>query len=173
MQLPRPPILLAAVLLATPLLPAALRPGAPPRAVAERSEPSLEDLAWLAGHWREERGEEATRRVVEELWMPPRGGLMLGLNRTLQGGTARAFEYLRIEQRTDGRVVLVASPGGRGSTEFPLTAVDAAHAVFENPEHDFPRRIEYVLEASGSLTASIHGDEPGPAWTFEPVGEVR
>ena len=44
-------------------------------------------------------------------------------------------------------------------------------AVFENPDHDFPTRIEYRLVGE-SLVASIAGAEPGPSWTFERVTQL-
>jgi hypothetical protein len=36
-----------------------------------------------------------------------------------------------------------------------------SEAVFENPQHDFPRRIVYRLQAAGSLMARIEGTENG------------
>ena len=120
----------------------------------------LEALEWMAGHWRQ----ETKRGMTEEIWLPPRGGLMVGVNRTVRGDKA-AFEYLRIQEDREG-VVYYASPGGKPPTPFRLTEVDESHAVFENPEHDFPKRIEYRLDGE-RLVASIAGDTQGPSWTFE------
>lgn len=147
------------------LLPLALR--APQEESPPPAKPDLKDLAWLAGHWRQEAGGTLT----EELWMPARGGVMLGLNRSVRGERKAAFEFLRLE--TDGQgVVYLASPGGAPPTAFRLTAADASHAVFENPEHDFPKRIEYRLDGD-TLSASISGDKPGPSWAFRRVGKVE
>jgi hypothetical protein len=156
-----------ALLLAMCALPFSVSPGAPAQAAPKASALALEDVAWLAGHWRE----QAEGAVTEELWMPPRGGVMLGLNRGLQGERKASFEYLRLETDAQG-VVYQASPGGAAPTPFRLTAADASHAVFENPAHDFPKRIEYRL-AGDVLTASIAGDQPGPSWTFRRVGQVE
>ena len=131
-----------------------------------QDEPDLETLAWMSGHWRQ----ETERGATEELWMAPRGGLMLGLNRTVCSGKRTQFEYLRIEQSERG-VVLLASPGGRHPpTAFALSEADLHHALFENPEHDFPKRIEY-RRAADQLVVSIAGDTPGPSWTFARVNE--
>jgi hypothetical protein len=139
---------LGAAVFALPQEPA-LEATAPALAAAD-----LADLAWLAGHWRTEKG----KSVSEELWLPPRAGIMLALNRTTAGETKRSFEYLRIEQRGD-RVVYVASPGGRGTTDFQLTAIDeeARSATFENPQHDFPKKITYV-RSGDALKAIVAGD---------------
>jgi hypothetical protein len=127
--------------------------------------PELEALAWMAGHWRQEAG----ARVTEELWLPPRGGTMLGLNRSVSGRRAD-FEFLRLALDDEG-VVYLASPSGRAPTPFRLTSVEAGHAVFENPEHDFPKTIEYALK-DGRLVASIAGERAGPSWTFTRVAEL-
>ncbi|HKE01170.1 MAG TPA: DUF6265 family protein [Planctomycetota bacterium] len=127
----------------------------------------LESLAWMSGHWRE----ISDRATTEELWMPPSGGLMLGLNRSVGGKGKAQFEYLRIEEDAQG-VVYQASPRGAKPTPFRLTASEKGHAVFENPEHDFPKKIEYRLDGE-KLVASIAGEKPGPSWTFVRVGEVK
>jgi len=126
---------------------------------------TLETITWLAGHWRcrDDTG------VTEELWLPPAGGMMLGLNRHLPDDGNVGFEFLRIAEDSTG-VAYYASPGGAGPTPFRLTAADDAIAVFENPQHDFPKRIEYRLDGE-MLVASIAGAGPGPSWTFERVSE--
>ena len=78
------------------------------------------------------------------------------------------FEYLRIVERADG-IFYIAQPGGRPATEFKLTTFDGSVAVFENPQHDFPKRIIYRKNADGSLTASIDAGEgtKGPSFPFK------
>jgi hypothetical protein len=112
----------------------------------------LEQLSWLAGSWRGDTG----RSRQEEHWTSPAGGLMLGLHRDLGPSGRASFEYLRIEQRADGLVYL-ASPGGREPTPFRLVEISSARAVFENPDHDFPKRIVYSREGE-VLTARAEGD---------------
>jgi len=115
---------------------------------------SVERLAWLAGCW-ELRGE---KRIVEERWMPPRGGTMHGMGRTVAGGRTVDWEWLRIEER-DGRLVFVALPARQAETEFVQVALGDSVVTFENPEHDFPRRISYRREPDGSIVARIEGGE--------------
>ena len=119
------------------------------------AEPGLERLAWLAGHWVGSEGETST----EELWMAPRGGLMLGLHRDVTGDKA-FFELLRIESGPDGLVYL-ASPGGKPPTPFALEEIAERRVTFANPEHDFPQRITYELGDDGVLVVSIQGDVDG------------
>jgi len=126
----------------------------------------IEDLEWLAGHWRGTMG----GAVVEEGWLGPAGGTMLGVNRTVASGQTVAFEFLRLEERNGG-IVLLASPGGRfPATEFALIELEGQRAVFANPTHDFPQRISYRREGT-RLHAEIQGEDGGEhkkvGWIFE------
>lgn len=128
----------------------------------------LDSLAWIAGHWRQESGSN----ITEELWMPARGGMMLGLNRSVKGEKLAGFEYLRIQEDSNG-VTYLASPRGTKPTPFQLTKSESGHAVFENPKHDFPTKIEYRMK-DNKLVASIAGEnKPGPSWTFVRVGDIK
>jgi hypothetical protein len=128
-------------------------------AAATRIEPAanVSELAWISGDWQTAPGGKAQ---IEEHWMAPAGGSMIGMGRTIASGKTVEFEYLRIEQRAE-EIYYVASPKGRcPGTDFKLTRLSPQEAIFENPEHDFPKRIIYRKNLDGSLTASIDG---GPA----------
>jgi hypothetical protein len=107
---------------------------------------------WLAGHWCMEKDGQ----VVEENWLPARGGMLLSVGRTVAAGRVSSFEFLRIELR-DGVVTFVAQPNGTPPTAFRLTAAGADWARFENPQHDFPRRVEYRRTGAG-----LHAEIAGP-----------
>ena len=128
--------------------------------------PSLDDLAFLTGSWSGRSGAIDT----EEIWIAPKGGVMLGLHRDAAPGTTAFYEYLRIEDR-DGRLIYIASPRGGGTTEFTLVKVDEMGAVFENLEHDFPQRIIYRGEGD-RLTARIEGVVDGELKASEWVWEL-
>lgn len=119
------------------------------------AEATISDLGWLAGYWTsEKRGQ-----LVVECWLPPEGAVMLGIHREVRDGGDVFFEYLRIMKTADG-IFYYAAPGGYNTTKFKLTelSVDgtSARAVFENPEHDSPRLIRYVLSGD-VLMAQIEG----------------
>lgn len=109
------------------------------------------DFGWLSGHWCAETGGE----VIEEHWLPANGDLMLGLSRAVRAGKTASFEFLRIETR-DGVANYLAQPQGAPPTAFKLTASGLHWARFENPQHDFPTRVEYRRAATG-LHAQIAG----------------
>ena len=81
-------------------------------------------------------------------------GAMLALSRTVSRGKMTAFEFLRIVERDSG-LLYVAQPGGVPPTEYVLTEVDSTRAVFDNPRHDYPKRIVYELTPQGGLRATI------------------
>jgi len=112
---------------------------------------TIGDIGWLSGAW---VGTRSSGSSIEERWSPPLGGAMLAVARTVNtSGKMVAFEYLRIVER-EGGLVYVAQPAGKTATEFVLTEFTATRAVFDNPRHDYPKRIVYELSAEGGLSAT-------------------
>lgn len=129
------------------------------------------DLAWLAGAWVGTRGDGGAI-AIEERWGPPLGGSMLATSRTVTAGRLRAFEYLRVVER-DGGLVYIAQPGGAAPTEFVLSEIAGKRAVFDNPRHDYPRRIVYELGDDGVLRATVGQTVGGTPRRFEFRAEAR
>ncbi len=109
-------------------------------------------LGWLGGAWLSETPEGWT----EEIWTVPRGGLMLGTNRSGKGERATGFEFMRIALDGEGRVAFFASPNGKPASAFPMVSSAPGEAVFENPAHDYPTRIVYRRDGD-VLTGTISG----------------
>jgi len=130
-------------------------PGAPPGSPA-----AAHPAAFFAGCWRRTDGAE----VSEEVWTIPHGGVMYGQNRTLRGDALLDFELLTIERRGDDWVY-VARPGGRRATEFRMTACGPHFVTFENPGHDYPKRIRY-RRAGDTLEALIDDGRDGHTTAF-------
>ncbi|HEV8383631.1 MAG TPA: DUF6265 family protein [Candidatus Acidoferrales bacterium] len=122
----------------------------------QKSAWKVADLAWMSGSWATAPG----REQIEEYWTKDAGGSMLGMGRRIAGGKTTYFEYLRIEARPDG-IFYVAHPTARPGTDFKLTRLSANEALFENPQHDNPKKILYRKNPDGSLTARVDGMEKG------------
>jgi hypothetical protein len=118
------------------------------------------DLSWLAGAWCHDDG----KRSVEEHWLTERGGLMLGVNRTVTPRGA-AFEFLRIELKRDA-VRYVAQPGGAPPVAFMLATAAPQRVAFTNPAHDFPKRVQYWREAEVLRARVDDGTDEGTAEEF-------
>jgi hypothetical protein len=121
------------------------------------AEQGIASLDWLTGSWVEERGQQRT----EESWSANQPGVLVGVNRVYRGETLAFFEYLRIERAADGEIVYQARPQGREPTPFRLVEQGEHRAVFENPQHDFPRRLLYWLDDQGVLQIRAVGEEAG------------
>lgn len=131
---------------------------------------AIGDMAWLAGAW---VGTRSSGSSIEERWSPPLGGAMLAVSRTVNAsGKMNAFEYLRIVERDSG-LVYFAQPGGAKATEFVLTELTKTRAVFDNPRHDYPKRIVYELSPEGGLSATIGFMKGGTPRRFEFKREGR
>ncbi len=114
--------------------------------------PDMDSLVWLAGCWQLEK--DGVR--IDEQWMAPAGGLMLGIVRTVRNGAVVAHEHLLLRAE-DGGIVLTASPFGQATTSFRLVAQAPGEVAFANPAHDFPQRISYRKTADGKLVARVEG----------------
>jgi hypothetical protein len=118
----------------------------------------LARLSWLAGCW----SRTNTRRIVEEQWMAPAAGLMLGAGRTrnVADGALAELEQVRIESRGD-TLVFVAKPSRQPEATFTAVAVTDSMVVFENLAHDYPQRVGYRLVHADSVAAFIDGTNDG------------
>ena len=135
--------------------------GSPPTA-ARAPSPSaaqgapLARLDWLAGCWERRAG----TRLVEEQWMRPRGGTMLGMSRTVRGDSLVEFEHVRIADE-QGTLVYHASPSGQRPASFRATSLADTAVIFENPAHDFPQRVIYRRASPDSVIARVEGTRNG------------
>jgi uncharacterized protein DUF6265 len=117
---------------------------------------TVDRVAWLQGCWRSTRGEA----TIEEQWMSPRGGTMLGMGRTVRGSKTVEYELVLIKEQ-DGRIAYEAHPSGQPSATFMATTASDTSVVFENPAHDFPQRVGYKRNGSDALDAWIEGQANG------------
>jgi hypothetical protein len=125
----------------------------------------LDDLSWMVGDWMEKKGATAT----EEHWLPPSGGLMAAVNRTVSDGKPTTFEFLRIEMH-DGKPSYLSSPNGRPAVEFKSIEQSATKIVFEDPGREFPRRILYWRDGDALMArieGTINGQPRSREWRFE------
>jgi hypothetical protein len=120
-----------------------------------QSPAGIGDVAWLSGCW----SFAGKNGFTEEHWLPPAGGAMLGLSRTIRGDKMVEFEYLALRE-IDGKLAYVAIPSRQKETIFPLARHSPTELVFENPSHDFPQRVIY-RKVPGGLAVRIEGVADG------------
>jgi hypothetical protein len=110
----------------------------------------------MAGCWEQSAG----ARVIEEQWMRPRAGLMLGVSRTVVGDSLREYEQVALFER-GGRLIYAATPARQAPAEFESITVSDSAVTFENPTHDFPQRVIYRRRGADSLLARVEGMRGG------------
>ena len=116
---------------------------------------NVDDLSWMAGCWIN----TTPSGTVTEFWLPPAGGTMIGVSRTIAKGKTVEYEFLLLRTSAAG-LEYVARPSGQAEAAFRPTRIANGEAVFENPAHDFPTRISYRL-VDGGMVATIDGQVNG------------
>ncbi|MBK9216333.1 MAG: hypothetical protein IPM59_12225 [Chloracidobacterium sp.] len=118
----------------------------------------LPDFAGMSGCW--ERRDDAKKLLISEQWMAVEGTSIIGMSRTVKNGKTTDWEFMRIEERTDG-IYFVAKPKANPTeTDFRLISTGAAEFIFENKAHDFPQRVIYKA-VGDKLAARIEGTIQG------------
>jgi len=123
--------------------------------------PVADDVSWLSGCWSFTRN---GRHVIEN-WSPVEGGTLIGVSRTVAGGKTVEYEFLLIRSGANG-LEYVAKPSGQPQGIFTATQASATGVVFENPAHDFPKKISYA-RSGDMLTAAIEGPMNGQTRRIE------
>lgn len=124
---------------------------------AVAAEHDVTALAWLAGCWAPEKGDAGSL----EHWLPPAGGTMLGVSRTVKNGKTVEFEFMQLRVNADGKLVFIALPSGQQETTFVASSIAKDTVTFENPQHDFPQKVIYRLESPNRLIGRIEGTRNG------------
>lgn len=122
----------------------------------------MEKLLWIMDKW---RSADDGKISIEE-WVKVSDKLYKGFSGTYVDGREVFREELKIDLTTDGIFYVADVPHNPAPVKFRLTSVTDTSAVFENPEHDFPKKISYVNE-SGNLHAFIEG--PGKDGTNKKI----
>ena len=117
-------------------------------ATTATSQPTLPDF--LAGTWKME-GKE-----MYEHWDKLNENHFKGVSYAMKNGKVRIMEYLQIS-RSGNEVNYAANALGQNDGKaipFKLTKSDSVY-VFENPSHDFPKKISYRLLSPGEMFVDV------------------
>lgn len=120
---------------------------------------SLEALRWLLGDWTADAGQAS----FHESWraLGPQDFHGTGIERAKADGAVKGGEDLRLVRMGDG--VFYVSKVSRNDlpVAFRLTGCADGKFVFENPAHDFPKRLEYRRngETGFAVRVSDGGDK--------------
>lgn len=123
-------------------------------------------FAILEGIW------QAEGRETYEKWESTAAGFF-GKGYEIKEGAEKVSETLEIRVIDGALFYLATVPDqNNGATvRFKLTEIAADRAVFENPEHDFPKKLIYQRTGDDGLTAQVLGaNGKGFTLRFKRVG---
>jgi 2-iminobutanoate/2-iminopropanoate deaminase len=100
--------------------------------------------------------------MLFEKWTSAGDQLLKGASFFIKGNDTIPQEEMELKQTADGITFTSIVPGQNNElpVTFKMTSATGNRYVFENPQHDFPRRIVYEFTTTGQLHAWI--DEGGP-----------
>ncbi|MEQ9468522.1 MAG: DUF6265 family protein [Ekhidna sp.] len=126
---------------------------------------SLKDFKWMVGSWERQNTRPGT--TAFESWKKTKEGYK-GMGVSTKEADTSFVEKLRIIEK-EGAIYYVADVSSNAEpTYFKVTSVSKNGFVCENPEHDFPKKIEYTLEGN-QMTAVISAGEQKMGFVFKKV----
>ena len=131
----------------------------------------LNGLEWLLGDWISVQGQTITR----ESWQKVSEQTFEGMG-SVQSESARETvnqESLRILEM-NGEIFYLAKVGHNPyPVAFKMTEVTDSLVVFQNPEHDFPTRIQYQGTGKDQVTVSVSNDKRSFTIIFNKLKEDK
>ena len=118
-------------------------------------------MDWLLGSW-ENKSELG---YLQENWTKINDSIYQGSTYFIKEKDTLHNEQITLEQK-EGKVRYVPTVKGQNNDQpvvFLLTSQTAKQFVFENPNHDYPKKIIYNMINSDSLVAVISGVQEGKA----------
>ena len=103
---------------------------------------SLDAIDWLLGDW---QTSQMNNKITTESWWQVSDYSFEGLGQSLHDGAIKSSESLRLVEMSDAVFYIAKVTHNPMPIAFQLTTCTREEATFENPEHDFPKRIEYSL----------------------------
>lgn len=126
---------------------------------------SLEDFSWLIGKWERHNVKPGTSAF--EVWNQTNVGYE-GIGVSLKESDTTFVERLKMIEK-DGEIFYVADVSANtAAVYFKVTSYSESGFVSENPEHDFPKKIEYILEGD-RMTAIISDGEKKMGFVFAKI----
>jgi hypothetical protein len=118
---------------------------------------TIADMAWMAGHW----VGEGLGGYAEEIWSPPRGGVMMGVFRVYKGDKPFFYEIMILSEHEGSLILKIKhfNPDVTGweekdkSVDFPLVTKSEGGMYFNG--------LTFRPEGADGMTAivAIHGKD--------------
>ncbi|HEY0057555.1 MAG TPA: DUF6265 family protein [Flavisolibacter sp.] len=130
-------------------------------AQAQDNAKTFRDLNSLTGKW----SMESSKGMLYESWLKLNDSTFKGLSFRVSGKDTTVLEQMELVLR-EGRIMFIPTVPGQNNEKpvvFTLARLENDGYIFENKEHDFPKRVVYVLPKANTLHAWIEGNINGEA----------
>lgn len=134
---------------------------------------ALEDVAWLAGHWRGEQW----GGIIDEVWSSPLGNSMMGMFRLVVDGKVKFYEFVTITEERGTLMLRLKHFHGNlkgweekdETIDFPLVTVSPDKVYFDGItlERVSGREMNVYVELEDADT----GERNETTFRYERVGE--
>ncbi len=126
-----------------------------PAGDAKYTPKKLMDAEWILGNWEDKDDKGST----VENWTKKTDSSFVGESIVMEGKDVVFREDIQLIQRKDSLfyMVTIAEENDGKPVSFYATKATASQLVFENPKHDFPKKIAYSKINNDSIVASIYG----------------
>lgn len=118
---------------------------------------TLASFTWLLGSW---HSDSNTTRISES-WKQISSNTFEGAGNTysVEKGRMVSSETLRLLEMS-GEVFYIAKVASNElPVAFKLSHCTAKTATFENPQHDFPKKLSYHLTSDNTITVFVSGED--------------
>jgi len=121
-------------------------------------------LEWLVGTWN--RTNAKPGKSSHERWEKTNELELRGVGVSMQGKDTTFVEKITILIKDNNIYYVADVPENKEPVLFEATSLSPTSVTFENPKHDFPKKISYELDGS-KLKATISGDGKSIDYLFE------
>lgn len=118
---------------------------------------NLKKFECLKGQWEGIQGSG----IYHEEWDFKSEDELTGKAYMIRSGEILNTEILKIHENSEGIYYTADVSHNVAPVSFKLTFQDENSFVFENPEHDFPKKITYEFENINKLKASVEATNKG------------
>ena len=131
---------------------------------AKQAREDFKKLSWIEGTWL--RTNSKVGQSGTERWFKSSPYELQGYGVTFKDNDTLFVEKLRIVINED-RIYYVADvPENQEPVFFKLKEITKTSFVFENPDHDFPKKIVYQIE-NDTLKATVSGGKKSLDFLFK------
>lgn len=126
--------------------------------------PLIDNASGLLGRWENNTNEGR----FSEIWLKENDSVFIGQSYFVKRNDTLFSETMKLETSKNKAKLIVSVPNQK-TVEFLMTSFEKQKFVFENPNHDFPKKITYTILSQDSLFAEISGNGKKQAFPFKRI----